>query len=715
VSQALFDYLALIGCGCIQNNVGILLLKQGKYRAAEEYLRLVLEGRRGSYSHDDQHLIHSLLNLGECLRLERKFDECIELHEEALQQLLSRYEADYPGELEHACIYLDLSNKIEASLPIPFVDCVKCAAKLSSIQQERLQASPVSRNDDKEPADLRQACKLAVEKHQKNHQAAAAEMMERAIAKAANGGFGAVPEVDLLEAAIMLADMYCEQGLQPSAQRLLHWVVIRAMEGTRANASGARAASSPLDPDELIQALVQGDELLTTACDTLATLLRARGSQQHLNQAESLLKAVQSACSIRYGPRHRKTLECSGNLGHVLASSGHIAEAEKYCRQAYEGFLALESSKSGKDRNLSQKSRQSEVVAGQSGRSTGISAKNPDAEAAVQAAFNLSIVLCVAGKFPEASSLGQQVVRWRREQLGAMHPSTLNAMLSHATVLRHLHQYREAEEIYDYVLCVKERNLGPEHEEVRSVLVAMALCKKEAGQPVVAQNLYQRVAKSSSKVLSATSSKAPSPALSPVRLGSPSGGLDSRSPLASVGRLNSAHSTHSTLSIGEGGLSSLSAAEDAVHALHAVGRLEEAETLCRHVLDVYKEHSGTTSGQETPVGNVTVRNLGCIHQLALILEDQKTADSLTEANDLLQMVVDKRTELLGSSHPDTVDSKNHLASVMRNQERYLDAESLYRDVLQYRREKFGDEDPHTLTSMVLLFTVRYAVNYWCSF
>jgi tetratricopeptide (TPR) repeat protein len=108
VSQALFDYLALIGCGCIQNNVGILLLKQGKYRAAEEYLRLVLEGRRGSYSHDDQHLIHSLLNLGECLRLERKFDECIELHEEALQQLLSRYEADYPGELEHACIYLDL-------------------------------------------------------------------------------------------------------------------------------------------------------------------------------------------------------------------------------------------------------------------------------------------------------------------------------------------------------------------------------------------------------------------------------------------------------------------------------------------------------------------------------------------------------------------------------------------------------------------------------
>jgi tetratricopeptide (TPR) repeat protein len=81
----------------MQNNVGIALLKQGKFRAAEEYLRLVLDGRRSCFSPDDEHLIHSLLNLGECLHVERKYDECIEAYQEAQQELLDRFGREDPG------------------------------------------------------------------------------------------------------------------------------------------------------------------------------------------------------------------------------------------------------------------------------------------------------------------------------------------------------------------------------------------------------------------------------------------------------------------------------------------------------------------------------------------------------------------------------------------------------------------------------------------
>jgi hypothetical protein len=56
---------------------------------------LVLEGRRNCERED--HIIVSLLNLGECLHLGHQYDESIELHEEALQELQARFGANHPG------------------------------------------------------------------------------------------------------------------------------------------------------------------------------------------------------------------------------------------------------------------------------------------------------------------------------------------------------------------------------------------------------------------------------------------------------------------------------------------------------------------------------------------------------------------------------------------------------------------------------------------
>jgi tetratricopeptide (TPR) repeat protein len=535
-------------------------------------------------------------------------------------------------------------------------------------------------------ADTGNACNTAVEYFRQGEVTKAVELLELAVSDAYPRQLDAVQHHEFLHAIITLADMYRHQRLHGMAQNILQWALVHSVdprsEGEEAN------FDLELNRNAVIETLVQGDELLISLSELLAALFRAKGSHQHLNRAESLLTAVQSAYSIRYGRWHPKTLDCSGNLGYIFAARGEVVEAEKYCRQAYEGFLLISQ---GDKNNFT------------------ITERNADAAAAVQAAYNLSIVLSVAGKFSEASVLDRQVVHWRKEHLGEEDPSTLNAMLSHASVLRHLRQFREAEEIYDSMLGILERQLGPEHEEVRTVLVAMALCKKEAGQEVLAQNLYRRAAKSSGRVLSATSRKvlsAPASAASSPRILNPQGPLSASpgdlnsGPFAQVSRLNSGQSSHGLLCIGEGGLSSLSVAEDAVHALHAVGLLEEAETLCRQVLEFCNERSGTTGGLETAVGDVTVRHLSFMHQLARILEDRKTADSLIEANKLLHVVVTKRTKLLGSSHPDTMDSKNHLASILRNQDRYLEAENLYRHVLQHRRAKYGDKDPLTLTSMV---------------
>jgi len=67
-----------------------------------------------------------------------------------------------------------------------------------------------------------------------------------------------------------------------------------------------------------------------------------------------------------------------------------------------------------------------------------------------------------------------------------------------------------------------------------------------------------------------------------------------------------------------------------------------------------------------------------------------------EAQQHLERAVQLRTATLGIDHPDTLTSKNNLATLYHHQGQYAKAELLYKEVLEGLTAKLGADHPHTL-------------------
>jgi tetratricopeptide (TPR) repeat protein len=61
-------------------------------------------------------------------------------------------------------------------------------------------------------------------------------------------------------------------------------------------------------------------------------------------------------------------------------------------------------------------------------------------------------------------------------------------------------------------------------------------------------------------------------------------------------------------------------------------------------------------------------------------------------------VVEVKERVLGKENPDTLTSMNNLASVLRDQGKYPEAEQMYREVMEVKERVLGKEQPSTLTS-----------------
>src|ERR1700727_2561557 len=70
-----------------------------------------------------------------------------------------------------------------------------------------------------------------------------------------------------------------------------------------------------------------------------------------------------------------------------------------------------------------------------------------------------------------------------------------------------------------------------------------------------------------------------------------------------------------------------------------------------------------------------------------------------------QRALNKREEVLGKEHPETITSVSNLASVLQDQGKYQEAEVLYRQALEGREKMLGKEHPETLVSISKLALV----------
>jgi len=69
-----------------------------------------------------------------------------------------------------------------------------------------------------------------------------------------------------------------------------------------------------------------------------------------------------------------------------------------------------------------------------------------------------------------------------------------------------------------------------------------------------------------------------------------------------------------------------------------------------------------------------------------------------EAEQLFRQSVQEREEVLGTKHKDTLESKYLLAVTLSNQQKNAEAERLFRELAQEREEVLGAEHEDTLLS-----------------
>jgi len=72
--------------------------------------------------------------------------------------------------------------------------------------------------------------------------------------------------------------------------------------------------------------------------------------------------------------------------------------------------------------------------------------------------------------------------------------------------------------------------------------------------------------------------------------------------------------------------------------------------------------------------------------------------------------LEARNRKLGENHPHTLETKNDLAVLYKEQGDYDKAEPLLLEALKGRRLKLGDKHPHTIESMKSLINLYEAWN-----
>ena len=208
----------------------------------------------------------------------------------------------------------------------------------------------------------------------------------------------------------------------------------------------------------------------------------------NFGQSQSAEPFRRELCEISekfYGPEHRDTLACRGNLANTLCDQGKYAEAEQEDRERIkieERVLGAEHSDTllsrvgvadalqaqGKSAEAEEEYRAVlkilERVLGAEHRDT-LATRN-----------NLANALSSQGKHAEAEQENRAGLKNRERVLGAEHPDTLASRNNLANVLKSQGKYAEAEQEYRAVLKIQERVMGAEHPNTLVICYNLALC-----------------------------------------------------------------------------------------------------------------------------------------------------------------------------------------------------------------------------------------------
>ncbi|KAM0539953.1 hypothetical protein ACHAO7_011667 [Fusarium culmorum] len=117
-----------------------------------------------------------------------------------------------------------------------------------------------------------------------------------------------------------------------------------------------------------------------------------------------------------------------------------------------------------------------------------------------------------------------------------------------------------------------------------------------------------------------------------------------------------------------------------------IGRWNDAEVSLREVFEKRQQ----ILGDEHP------DTISAMSNLAITLSDQGKLD---EAASMMKEVLEKRRRILGDAHPDTITAMSNLAITLSDQGKLDEAATMRKEVLEKRRRILGDEHPDTISAM----------------
>jgi tetratricopeptide (TPR) repeat protein len=240
----------------------------------------------------------------------------------------------------------------------------------------------------------------------------------------------------------------------------------------------------------------------------------------------------------------------------------------------------------------------------------------------------LGVSLHQIGEYTEAEIQLKRALKIREIIFGEEHPDTARGLHNLANVYLELGNYAEAEKLYQSALTIKEKTLGPQDTSTAQTLHYRGVLNYSLGKYAEAATFYQRAL-----------------AIRERNLGKDH--IVTAQTLHNLGALN-----------------------------YSLGKYAEAATFYQRALAIResklgKEHSATA---------YSLNNLGQLYQVQ---------GKYVEAEDFLKRALFIRERKLGEEHPDTAKSLNNLGEFYVSQENDAKAEPFLKRALDIRVKKFG--------------------------
>ena len=284
------------------------------------------------------------------------------------------------------------------------------------------------------------------------------------------------------------------------------------------------------------------------------------------------------------------------------------------------------------------------------------------------------------GAYAEAALLWEKILTIAERTVGPNHPKLGTCLNNLAFLYSEQGRYREAEPLYKRAIAISEKAEGPEHPSTADSMNNLAILYMKMGFLGEAEILYKRSLGIWEKILGPNHDKTSLGVHNLAHLFSEQGRYREAEPLYKRAI------AISEKAVGPQHPSTATSLNNLAELYRAQGRYGEAEPLYKRSLAI----------REKVLGPLHPDTATSLNNLAGLYDSQ---GRYGEAEPLYKRSLAIWEKALGPEHPDTAPSLNNLAFLFYNQGRYGEAEPLYKRSLAILEKALGPEHPDTATSL----------------